>query len=115
MQFRKYNELNASVIDLSGKLIGDAFMQEMNQTLHKLIDEGIKNVVVDLGKVSMITSAGVGSLISGFTSMKNVNGCFKLADVPDKVKGVLYVTKLDTIFNFYDSVDDALNSLKTPH
>jgi len=112
MQYKLNDKYNVAILDLSGKLISDTFMQEMNNTLHKLIDTGVKNIIVDLGKVSMITSAGVGSLISGFTSMKNVDGQFKLANVPDKVKGVLYVTKLDTIFNFYDTIDDALRSFE---
>jgi anti-sigma B factor antagonist len=100
----------AVVIKLSGKLMGGTFMQDMSETLHKLLDEGKKNVVLDIGDVSMITSTGIGILISGYTTMKNASGDLKLASVTDRGKGLLQVTALDSIFKYYPSVEEALKS-----
>ena len=101
---------NAVVLELKGKLMGGPFMQEMNETLHKLIDEGKKNVVIDLGGVSFVSSSGIGILISAYTTMKNSGGNLKIAYTSDRVHGLLSITKLDSIFDHYTSVEDALKS-----
>ena len=101
---------NAAVVKLEGKLMGGPFLMEMSEALHKLIDEGKKNVVVDVGGVSMITSTGIGILISGYTTMKNGGGDSKLANVSDRAKGLLHVTNLDNIFEYYPSVEEAVKS-----
>jgi anti-sigma B factor antagonist len=109
----KINEkYNAVVLELKGKLMGGPFMQEMNETLHKLIDQGKKNVVIDLGGVSFISSSGIGILISAYTTMKNSGGNLKIANISDKVKGLLSITKLDSIFEQYSEVDEALKSFE---
>ena len=101
---------NAVVLELKGKLMGGPFMQEMNETLHKLIDEGKRNVVIDLGGVSFVSSSGIGILISAYTTMKSSGGNLKIANISDKVKGLLSITKLDSIFEHYTEVDEALKS-----
>ncbi|MEJ2195899.1 MAG: STAS domain-containing protein [Ignavibacteriaceae bacterium] len=103
---------NAVVLELKGKLMGGPFMQEMNETLHKFIDEGKKNVVIDLGGVSFVSSSGIGILISAYTTMKNNGGNLKIANISDKVKGLLSITKLDSIFEHYSEVDEALKSFE---
>lgn len=110
MKLEIIHNKNATVLKLEGKLLGGPFLMEMSDALHKLIDEGKKNVVVDVGGVSMITSTGIGILISGYTTMKNAGGYFKLANVSDRAKGLLHVTNLDNIFEYYSSTKDAVNS-----
>ena len=112
MNVKLEEKYNAVVLELKGKLMGGPFMQEMNETLHKLIDEGKKNVVVDLGGVTFVSSSGIGILISGYTTMKNSGGHFKIANTSDKVKGLLSITKLDSIFEHYTEVDEALESFE---
>jgi len=110
MNLKVDEKYNAVVLELKGKLMGGPFMQEMNETLHKLIDEGKKNVVVDLGGVTLVTSSGIGILISGYTTMTNGGGNLKIAHTSDKVKGLLSITKLDSIFEHYTTVEEALKS-----
>ena len=103
---------NAVVLKLKGKLMGGPFAEEMNVTLHRLIDEDKKKVVVDLSGVNIVNSSGLGILIGGFTTMKNGGGTFKMAAQPEKLKGLLSITKLNQVFDHYDTVDAALNSFK---
>ena len=110
MNVKIEEKYNAVVLELKGKLMGGPFMQEMNETLHKFIDEGKKNVVVDLGGVTLVTSSGIGILISGYTTMKNSGGHLKIAHSSDKMKGLLSITKLDSIFEHFTTVDEALKS-----
>ena len=110
MNLKIEEKYNAAVLELKGKLMGGPFMQEMNDTLHKLIDEGKKNIVVDLGGVTRVTSSGIGILISGYTTMTNGGGNLKIANTSDKVRGLLSITKLDSIFEHYSTVEEALKS-----
>ena len=110
MEFKVIEKSDSAIIVLSGKLIGSPFMQQMSETLHKLLDEGKKNVVADMSGVSMITSTGIGVLISAYTTMKNGDGTFKLANISDRAAGLLTITKLDKVFEYYPSVDEALAS-----
>ncbi|MCG6959786.1 MAG: STAS domain-containing protein [Ignavibacteriaceae bacterium] len=107
----KINEQYQSVIiSLDGKLMGGPFGEEMNKTLHNLLDEGKKRVVVDLSKVGFVNSSGLGILISGLTTMRNGGGDLKLAGISSKIDGLLSITKLNQIFEQHPSVEEALKS-----
>ncbi len=110
MNLKLEEKYNAVVLVLSGKLMGGPFLQEMNETLHKLIDEGKKNIVVDMSGVPLVTSSGIGIMISAYTTMKNAGGNIKFCEFSDKVHGVLSITKLDSVFDYFESVDEALKS-----
>lgn len=101
---------NASVIQLKGKLVGGPLSSEFHQMLHDLMDQGKKNVVVDMGKVSFVSSSGLGILISGLTSLRKNGGDLKLASITDKIEGLLSITKLNQIFDSYESVEKAIDS-----
>ncbi len=110
MELKVIEKNDSAIIEITGKLIGGPFMQEMSETLHKLLDEAKKTVIVDMSGVSMMTSSGMGVLVSGYTTMKNGDGILKLANVSDKVAGLLAITNLDKVFEYYPSVDEALAS-----
>ncbi len=103
---------NASVIHLKGKLVGGPLAAEFGQTLNNLIEQGKKNVIVDMSHVGFISSSGLGILISGLTSLKKAGGDLKLAAISNKMEGLLSITKLDKIFEQYDSVEKAEASYK---
>lgn len=100
----------AVVIELKGNVMGGEDTKEFNELLHKLIDEGKKNVVVDLHDVKFMNSSGLGMLIGGLTTMKKAEGHLKLANVTDKIESLLVITKLITIFESFHTVDEAVNS-----
>lgn len=101
---------NATIIQFKGKLVGGPLSSEFHQMLHDLLDQGKKNVVVDLSKVNFISSSGLGILISGLTSLRKSGGDLKLAIISEKIEGLLSITKLNQIFDSYDSVDKAIES-----
>jgi anti-sigma B factor antagonist len=101
------------IIELKGNVMGGEDTKEFNELLHKFIDEDKKNVVVDLSDVKFMNSSGLGMLIGGLTTMKKANGHLKLARVTEKIESLLIITKLITIFEFYDSVEEAVKSFAT--
>ncbi len=110
MKIKITEQYGAAVLELKGNVMGGPEAQEFSDTLHSLLDEGKKNVIVDLKDVKFMNSSGLGMLISGFTTMKNGNGFLKLANATEKIESLLVITKLITIFENFNSVDEAVKS-----
>lgn len=112
MRIKTSEKYSAVVIELKGNVIGGPDSEEFSKLLHGLLDEGKKNIVVDLSSVKFMNSSGLGMLISGFTTIKNGGGSFKLANATEKINSLLVITKLITIFENFKSVDEAVKSFE---
>ncbi len=112
MKTKVVEKYNAIVLELKGNVMGGPEAAEFNELVHKLLDEGKKNMVVDLADVKFMNSSGIGMLISAFTTMKNGGGFLKLANATEKINSLLVITKLITIFEHYESVDLAIKSFE---
>ena len=112
MKFKLKEHYEAVVIEMKGNVMGGPETQEFHELIKKLLTEGKKNIVVDLGGVKFMNSTGLGMLIGAFTSVKNAGGRFVLANATEKIESLLVITKLITIFENFDSVDKAIESFK---
>jgi anti-sigma B factor antagonist len=110
MKTKVLEKYNAVIIELKGDVLGGDDTKHFNELLHKLIDEGKKNIIVDLADAKFMNSSGLGMLISGLTTLKRENGSLKLANVTERIESLLIITKLITIFESYESVDEAVKS-----
>ena len=110
MKTKTVEQYNAVVIELKGNVMGGDDTKEFNELLHKLLDEGKKNVIVDLSEVKFMNSSGLGMLIGGLTTMKKSEGQLKLSRTTDKIQSLLVITKLITIFESYETVEEAVKS-----
>lgn len=103
---------NVTVIEPKGKITigeGDVLMRD---EIQKLLAEDKKNLVLDLSGVSYMDSAGVGELVSVYTSVKNRGGELRLSGLTKKIKDLLSITQLMTIFDTYEDVDQAIGSFR---
>lgn len=98
------------ILELKGKLVGGPISGRINSTLNNLLDQGKKKIVVDLSRVTSLNSSGMGTLISGYTMVKDSGGALKLANVTVKIQSLLSMTRLNQIFEIYNSVDEAVQS-----
>jgi anti-sigma B factor antagonist len=110
MKIKTSEKYEAVVLELKGNVMGGDDTKDFNDLLHKYIDEGKKNIIVDLHDVKFMNSSGLGMLIGGLTTVKKAEGNLKLANVTDKIQSLLVITKLITIFESYNSVDEAAKS-----
>jgi anti-sigma B factor antagonist len=109
----KEKELNGIVVlELSGKVMGGPDANLLSEKLHELVDKEKTKVIADLSKVSWMNSSGLGILIGGLTTMRNNGGDLKLVNVTDRIKSLLIITKLITIFETFEKMEDALKSFK---
>ena len=99
-----------TILDLSGKITlgeGDTLLKDK---LHSLLHQGKKSVLLNLAEVNYVDSAGLGALVSAFTTVTREGGNLKLANVTKKLQDLLAITKLLTVFETFDSEDEALRS-----
>jgi anti-sigma B factor antagonist len=112
MKTKVSERYSAVLIELKGNVMGGEDTKEFNDLLHKCIDEGKKNIIVDLHDVKFMNSSGLGMLIGGLTTMKKTEGTFRLSRVTDKIESLLIITKLITIFDTFKTVEEAVASFK---
>lgn len=100
-----------AVVNLTGKLQGGTpDSQEMKDTIQKLLDAGVKKIVLDLAEVKRMHSSGLGVLIAMLTSVRNRGGDLKLAAINETMEGILAITKLNSIFETFKTVPEAVHS-----
>jgi len=72
--------------------------------------KGNKKILLNLGEVSYIDSSGIGELVSGFTTVTNNGGELKLLNLNKRVKDLLQITKLYTVFDVHEDEAGAVRS-----
>jgi anti-sigma B factor antagonist len=110
MKINQKQKDSVIILELSGKIMGGPDATTLNDKLHGLIEAGSTKVVADLSKVNWMNSSGLGILISALTTIRNAGGDLKLAAVTERIQSLLMITKLLTIFDTYESVDEAVAS-----
>lgn len=110
MHIKEKIEGDVVILSLSGKMMGGPETQELQTHVKGLLNDKLTKVVVDLAKVKWMNSSGLGALMGSLTSMRNADGDLRIANVTEKVKSLLMITQLMTIFKTYESVDRAVAS-----
>jgi anti-sigma B factor antagonist len=101
-----------TVLDLNGRItLGEGSVQ-LREAIRDLISKGQKNILLNMGDVNYIDSSGLGELVGAYTTSKNQGAALKLLSLTKKVKDVLQLTKLYTVFDIYDDEASAISSYK---
>ena len=103
-----------TILDLSGKLTIDQDAQRLKDKINSLIHQQHTKVVLNLGDVSYIDSGGLGQLVSSYGSLAKTSGGLKLLHVNKRNHDLLSITRLVTIFDAYDSEEEAVKSFDRP-
>jgi anti-sigma B factor antagonist len=97
---------------MSGRItIGEGSVA-LRTAIRRLLEEGKKKILLNLGGVGYIDSSGIGELVSSFTAINKEQGQLKLLKLTQKLRDLLAITKLLTVFDVYDDEQEALNSYK---
>jgi len=97
------------VVDCAGRIVFGEESAYLRDNIKSLLSER-KGLVLNLAAVSYIDSGGLGTLVGLYTSARNLGGSIKLANLTHRVSDLLQVTKLVTIFDVYDSEQNAIDS-----
>ena len=99
------------VLDIDGPItLGAEGSEKLGDKVRSVLQAGEKQVVLNLEAVAYIDSAGLGELVNAYTTVKKQGGALKLVGVTKKLKDLLVITKLATVFDSYDTEAAALES-----
>jgi anti-sigma B factor antagonist len=99
-----------TVVDLSGRITLGEGSTILRDTVRELLGRGQKKILLNLGDVNYIDSSGIGELVSGYTTVTNQGGHLKLLNLTKKVRDLLQITKLYTVFDVFDEETTAIRS-----
>ena len=98
------------VLDAKGKLTlgdGDVLLKDK---IHSLVQQGHKQIVLNLGEVPYVDSAGIGEIVGSYTTLSRVGGTLRLLYLTKRIHDLLAITKLLTVFETFTSEDEAVRS-----
>jgi anti-sigma B factor antagonist len=100
-----------TVVDCDGRLVFGEESANLRDTVKSLLSQN-NQLVLNLGGVNYIDSGGLGTLVALYTTARSAGGAIKLAALTQRVGDLLQVTKLLTVFEVYDSVEEAVQSFR---
>lgn len=98
-----------TLIQVHGR-IDSMTANQLGEALTREIDGGNIHVVLDLSSVDYMSSAGLREIVTALKKAKRAAGDVRLAQPSDRVREVLEMAGLDTIFRIFSSQSDALGS-----
>lgn len=99
----------ADLLEVEGR-VDSSTVSELDEALNERIDQGTVNLVVDLSKVDYMSSAGLRALVSALKRVKNDGGDLRLCAPSERVREVLELAGLDSIFEIYEDQVTAVGS-----
>ncbi len=98
-----------TILDLSGKVAGAAG-ESLSDRIESLVGAGRNQLILNLGAVSNIDSAGLGWLLSIRSAVGGAGGQLKLLNLTERVEDLIVTTKLEMVFDSFESEADAVQS-----
>src|SRR5919206_546088 len=112
LNIRERQAGDVTILDLEGKItIGEGNVA-LRSAVRRLVQEGKKKVLLNLSGVSYMDSSGIGELVSSYTTISREQGQLKLLGLTAKIRDLLAITKLLTVFDYYEDEPSALNSFQ---
>ena len=99
-----------SVLDLAGKIVLGEGDGQIRDRIKDLLADGQRKILLNLGDITYIDSAGLGALISSYTTTKREGGHLRLVNLTKRIQDLLAITKLITVFDTYESEPEAIDS-----
>jgi anti-sigma B factor antagonist len=104
---------SVEVLDLKGKLVLGDGSGLLKDKVHSMVFQGSKQILLNLAGVGYMDSAGLGELIASHTTATRQGGKIKIANLTKRVSDLLSIAKVLTVFDVYDTEDEALKSFPT--
>ena len=110
MQIAERKNGDVVVLDLKGKITLGEGDELLKDKVNSLVNQGHRKIVLNLAEVPYIDSAGLGEIVRTYTTVSRQGGRLKLLGLTKRITDLLSITKLLTVFETFDSEDDAVRS-----
>jgi len=101
---------DVTILDLKGKITIGSGDVALRNAVQEVMNSGATKVLINMADVSTIDSSGIGELVSAYTTATNRGAKLRLFNLPAKVTDILTITQLITVFDVYDTEDEAVRS-----
>jgi anti-sigma B factor antagonist len=101
---------DVKVLDIAGQITFTQGDEILKDKIHSVVHQGSKKILVNLGAVDYVDSAGLGELVGAYTTVTRAGGKLKLLNVTKKLNDLLSITKLLTVFETFDNEQEAVKS-----
>jgi anti-sigma B factor antagonist len=110
MQIEERSVGGVMVLDVKGKVTLGEGDEMLKDKVNSLVNQGHKKIVLNLAEVPYIDSAGLGEIVRTYTTVSRQGGSLKLLNLTKRITDLLSITKLLTVFETYDSENEAIRS-----
>jgi len=110
MKIEKRDVNGVTILDIKGNIKLGESTQQFERQVQECVEQGSRHLLVNLGGVKFMDSAGLGVLIGGYNTIVNGGGALKLLNVTKRVDQLLIITKLATVMDCFDDEGAALAS-----
>jgi anti-sigma B factor antagonist len=110
MQIDERAVSGVTVLDLKGKITLGEGDEVLRDRISQLLQKGSKKILLNLEGVPYIDSAGLGEVVRTYTTVSRQGGQLKLVNLTKRITDLLMITKLLTVFETFESEQDALKS-----
>lgn len=110
MQIQERQVGDVMILELAGRLTIGEGDELLRDKINSMLQQGHRKLLLNLGEVPYVDSAGLGQMVSTLSTVKRQGGSLKLLNLTKRIQDLLSITKLLTVFDSYDSEQEALDS-----
>jgi anti-sigma B factor antagonist len=110
MKIEKRKKDDVVILDLKGKILIGEGIDVLRDSINNSINEKETKVLLNFAEVPYLDSTGLGEVVRSYTSIKKAGGVVKIVNLTNKVRDLLSVTKLITVFETFENEDKATES-----
>ncbi len=114
MQITERALADVMILDLKGKITLGEGDELLKDKVNSLVNQGQRKIVLNLAGVPYLDSAGLGEVVRAYTTVSRQGGNLKLLNLTKRITDLLSITKLLTVFETFDSEDEAVRSFSAP-
>ena len=107
---RVVNEV--TILDLKGKITLGEGDEALKDKINSLVQQNRRQILLNFADVPYIDSAGLGEVVRTYTTVSRQGGQLKLVNLTKRIQDLLAITKLLTVFETYDTEQEAVGSFK---
>ena len=111
MKIKEKIENHVAILNLHGKMMGGPEQEECHNRIKELLEDNMKWVVLDMGKVEWLNSSGLGLLMSCYTSCRNAGGDMVIARAARKVNSLFMLTQVVKVFDTFETTEEAIEDM----
>jgi anti-sigma B factor antagonist len=110
MKIGKRKKGDVLILDLHGKILIGEGIDDLRGAIDSAVQEKETKLLLNFADVPYLDSTGLGEVVRSYTSLKKANGVVKIVNLTNKVRDLLSVTKLITVFDSFEDEDKAIAS-----